>query len=284
METIERYEFDRVGYLVIPDVLSAAEVATLSVASEQLAKHAGAHVDLPPRKQSIWGPACHHNTEFGYHAYGASGEAQTLVVEDFFNADPAFDLLVNHAPTMDYVRAIVQGPIRINNSELRVRFPKNSTGAHMGGPVDHKYRYAVTGSGIDAMMVRMVYFLHDVNNDQGPLCVVPASHKSNFAPPYECVIDDEPGMMGLEVTAGDAILFTENLRHGGLTNRSEQVRKTLHVGYGPAWMMSQNVATMDEPQYVLPATLARYDEAQRELFVMKRKGGGISDHDTPQPG
>ena len=73
-------------------------------------------------------------------------------------------------------------------------------------------------------------------------------------------------MIGLEVKAGDAILFTENLRHGGFTNRSEQTRKTLHVGYGPYWMMSQNIATMDEKQHITPETLSRLTKAQRDLF------------------
>jgi ectoine hydroxylase-related dioxygenase (phytanoyl-CoA dioxygenase family) len=75
------------------------------------------------------------------------------------------------------------------------------------------------------------------------------------------------------VKSGDAIYFTENLRHGGLTNRSAQVRKTLHVGYGPVWMMSQNIATMDEPQNITEETLARYDEAQRSLFLLGRQEG-----------
>jgi ectoine hydroxylase-related dioxygenase (phytanoyl-CoA dioxygenase family) len=79
-------------------------------------------------------------------------------------------------------------------------------------------------------------------------------------------------MIGLEARAGDAILFTENLRHGGLTNRSQQTRKTLHIGYGPEWMMSQNIATMDEPQYILPETLARYDAEQKRLFVIPPRG------------
>ncbi|RFC43363.1 MAG: hypothetical protein DUW69_002220, partial [Verrucomicrobia bacterium] len=61
-------------------------------------------------------------------------------------------------------------------------------------------------------------------------------------------------------------LFTENLRHGGLSIRSGQTRKTLHVGYGPFWMKSQNISTMDEEQHVLPATLARYTPEQRMLF------------------
>ena len=71
-------------------------------------------------------------------------------------------------------------------------------------------------------------------------------------------------MVGLEVKAGDA--FTEHLRHGGFTNRSDTVRKTLHVGYGPHWMMSQNIATMDEPQHITEETAARFDEEQRNLF------------------
>jgi ectoine hydroxylase-related dioxygenase (phytanoyl-CoA dioxygenase family) len=116
------------------------------------------------------------------------------------------------------------------------------------------------------MMVRMIYFVQDVDADQGAFCVVPGTHKTKLPIPYTCSVDEEPGMIGLEVKAGDAILFTENLRHGGLTNRSDQVRKTLHVGYGPAWMMSQNISTMDEVPYLKPETWHRYDQGQRDLF------------------
>ena len=136
----------------------------------------------------------------------------------------------------------------------------------MGGPIDHKYRYAFNRNGIDCMMVRMIYFVQDVTCEQGAFCVVPGTHKSNYPSPYRVGPDEEPGMVGLEVEAGDAILFTENLRHGGLTNRSGQVRKTLHVGYGPMWMMSQNIATMDQPQHITPSTRNRLSPEQRALL------------------
>ena len=73
-------------------------------------------------------------------------------------------------------------------------------------------------------------------------------------------------MVGLEVKAGDAVFFTESLRHGGLTNRSDQVRKTLHVGYGPHFMMSQNIATMDELPYITDETKGRLTADQFTLF------------------
>jgi hypothetical protein len=269
---IEKYEFDRLGYMTIPNLLEQDQVEALRRAVDEVEEMAIRQADLPPRKRSLWGPEYHHCVERGCFFNGGNGHGQTMMVEDFFNADPAFDLLVNHSRTMDYIRGIVQGPIRINNSEIRIRYTGNHSGTHMGGPIDHKYRYGVHRGGIDCMMVRMIYFLQEVTFEQGAFCVVPGTHKTHYPSPYRCLPEDEPGMIGLEVRAGDGILFTENLRHGGFTNRSAQTRKTLHVGYGPAWMMSQNIATMDEPQYILDATLSRYDPAQRALFVLQPTG------------
>ena len=267
MNKIEQYEFDRVGYIVIPNFLTNEELKTLSAAIDALEEHALAQADRPPDKISAVGLKYRHDAERGYFATGAREHGDTLIIEDFFNADPAFDMLINHAPTMAYINTIVQERPTINNCEIRIRYPGNQTGSHMGGPVGRKHRYYYTSRGIDCMMVRMVYFVHDVGPDQGEFCVVPATHKTNLPSPYEgSDPDKEPGMIGLPVKAGDAIFFTENLRHGGLTNRSNQTRKTLHVGYGPFWMKSQNHSTMDEEPYILPGTFARLNDAQRLLF------------------
>ena len=251
--------------LVIRDMLSADEVSVIADSVEALEEHALAHVDREPRKVSAWGPEYHVDDELGYHVQGSNREGQTIIIEDFWNADAAFDFLVNHRPTMSYIEGIVNGRPTINNSEIRIRYRGNVSNAHGGGPVTQKYRYSY-GDRIDCMMVRMVYFVQDVGDEEGAFCVVPGTHKTNMPPPYGNDPTEEPGMIGLEVKAGDAIVFTENLRHGGLPNRSTQVRKTLHVGYGPHWMLSQNIATMDEPQHITDATLARYDEDQRNLF------------------
>ncbi len=267
MNDIQKYEFDRLGYLVIPNFLTDAEVTSLAAAIDAAEEDALAQLDRPPDKISAFGLKYRHNADKGYFVSGAREEGNTLVIEEFFNIDPAFDVLVNHAPTMAYIHAVVKERPTINNSEIRIRYPGNQTGTHMGGPVSWKHLYAYTPRGIDCMMVRMVYFLHDVGPGQGEFCVVPATHKSNMPSPYEgSDPDKEPGMIGLSVKTGDAILFTENLRHGGLTNHSQQTRKTLHVGYGPFWMKSQNHSTMDEEPYILPRTFARYSNEQRLLF------------------
>ena len=49
-------------------------------------------------------------------------------------------------------------------------------------------------------------------------------------------------------------------------NQKNETRMTLHVGYGPYWMMSQNIATMDVPSVIKPETWKRYNTEQKELF------------------
>jgi ectoine hydroxylase-related dioxygenase (phytanoyl-CoA dioxygenase family) len=266
MNEFEKYEFDRQGYLVIKGILTHTQVNSLAAAIDELEAHALARILSPPRKQAAWGHDYHADDERHYHAWGERAEGKTLMIEDFWNASAAFDVLLDHSRTLEYISQIILGRYTINNSEIRIRYPGNASGTHMGGPIDHKYRYAFTGGRIDCMMVRMIYFVHDVDPERGPFCVVPATHKSNLKSPYGNNPDEEPGMIGLPVQAGDAILFTENLRHGGYTNRSAQTRKTLHIGYGPHWMMSQNIATMDEPPFLTQATRDRLTLAQHNLF------------------
>ena len=231
MNETERYEFDRQGYIVIEDLLDPGTVSSLSAAVDELEAHALENLERPPRKVSPWGPDYHRNPERGYHADGSNAEGGTVIIEDFWNADERFDALVNDARTMAYVSGIVQGRSTINNSEIRIRYRGNLSGLHGGmRPENQKYRYGFNANGIDCMMVRMVYFIHDVSREHGAFCVIPGTHKTNLPCPYDGNPDEEPGVVALEVKAGDAILFTENLRHGGVTNRSDRVRKTIPRG------------------------------------------------------
>ena len=161
MNDKEIFEFDRQGYIVIKNMLTSDSVASLAAALDALEEHALAHVDQPPRKTSSWGANSHVSSR-GYHAHGSDEAGQTLIIEDYWNADPAFDILVNHERTMEYVHGVVK---------------ERST-----------------------------------------------------------------------------------------INITDQVRKTLHVGYGPHWLPSQNVSTMDETQYITAETAARFDDEQNALF------------------
>ena len=138
MTEIEQYEFDRQGYIVIPEFLSASETARLADAVERLLEHAVSQVTLPPRKRSAWGSEHHADAELGYHVQGEAAEGKTIIIEDFWNADPAFDFLVNHRATMEYIRVIVAQRPTISNSEIRVRYRATPAGTTVDGVRRHR--------------------------------------------------------------------------------------------------------------------------------------------------
>ena len=67
------------------------------------------------------------------------------MIEDFWNAHPAFDILLDHPRTLEYISQIILGRYTINNSEIRIRYPGNASGTHMGGPIDDIDDRAVPG-------------------------------------------------------------------------------------------------------------------------------------------
>ena len=63
MNEVQRYEFDRQGFLVIEGMLSAAQVARLAEAVDSLEEHAVARIDAPPRKLSSRGFEYHQDPD-----------------------------------------------------------------------------------------------------------------------------------------------------------------------------------------------------------------------------
>jgi hypothetical protein len=154
----------------------------------------------------------------------------------------------------------------------------------MGGKMDVRNRYQFVGQKMydtaerqwrprdfDLVAVRVLYALHDIPVENGPLCVVPGSHKSNFFSPFSDLDPtEEPGMVPLPMKAGDALFFTENLRHGGFPNVVDRVRKTLHLMIGPDWAGSQSPIHWNDCVHVAPEAWNRYSEAQRAILPPPR--------------
>jgi hypothetical protein len=194
MSSEEAYEFDRLGYLVLRSLLTPTEVAVLRAATERLERRANSSlpstgIPLPPHKRSPWGALYHYDAELGVHCgYAAAKDdnGASTIIEDFFNADDAFDLLVAHPKTMGYIRGVIQERPTINNSEIRLRYAGNRTPSHQpggqsSGPPTGKYQYQVSGGKIDCKMVRMIYFIHDVDMDSGPFwCASPHAVRTRW--------------------------------------------------------------------------------------------------------
>lgn len=281
MNDIERYQFDLNGYVLVKGIMDADLVRACREASDVVARHMAANIDAPPQFRSPFNLDYYFDEKFQCHAYRSeSGGGLQYIIDDFLNADPAFDGLVNHEATMRYVRELCAGPHRIVSSELRYRHKSNTTPSHMGGPMDTRNKYEFAGRqlmDLDAQrptyrhfnlsIVRIVYAIHDVPVENGPLCVVPGTHKANYFSPYDRMAPtDEPGMIPVPMSAGDAIFFSENIRHGGFPNLLDTPRRTLHLAIGPRWMASQSPIHWDGQVYVSAQAWNRYSEAQRAVM------------------
>ncbi len=282
MDEIEKYQFDLNGYLLVKGALGPEAVARCLAVAEALEKRIEATVDTEPTYVGHYTHRYHYDLELGCSSYRTNdgGGGVQYVIDDILNADPAFDVFVDHDRTMAYVREMVGGPLRITSSELRYRHRGNITGAHMGGPIDPRNQYRFVGREMmdpaddnkvikrdfDMLTVRVLYALHDLPTENGPLCVVPGSHKANFQSPYGPDPLKDPGMIPLPMEAGDALIFTENLRHGGYPNVLDRTRKTIHLCFSAAWMGSQSPAHWNGQVHVTEAVWQRYSEAQRALL------------------
>jgi hypothetical protein len=291
MNHLERYTFDLNGYLLVKGILSPSEVARALAATDALESRFACTVHSEPRFAALkWKGTYHYDAELGtssYQAHDNVSNGPQYVVDDFLNADPAFDLFVGHPRTIDYIQEMTESPFQIAGSELRYRHKGSITGTHMGGPIDarNEYRFvphsaanerASQGRSFDLLTVRVLYALHDVPVENGPLCVVPGSHKANYLSPYGDNPLEEPGMIPLPMAAGDALFFTENLRHGGYPNVVDRVRKTVHLTYAPNWVGSQSPAHHDGVVHVTREAWSRYSDKQRAFLPKPGENGPLS--------
>ncbi|MBM3516212.1 MAG: hypothetical protein FJX59_21215 [Alphaproteobacteria bacterium] len=109
--------------------------------------------------------------------------------------------------------------------------------------------------------------IHPIPLENGPLSVVPGTHKSNFFSPYKSNDPHlEPGMVGVQMEAGDVLIFTENLRHGGFRNLLDTPRRTLHFVNSQEWAGSISPAHYNGPMRFRRETWDAFDAAQRAMF------------------
>jgi hypothetical protein len=281
----ERYHFDLEGYLLVKGLLGKTQAVDLLAATQALEDFVVPHLADPVDFVGQFNIEYRVNDDLGICFYdNMAGGGRQIIVDDFLNATSAFDCLVGHGPTMDYVREMATPPYQLASSELRIRYKHNKTLTHMGGPIDTRNRFcfanhpiheAATGERavrpFNLITVRVMYALHDIPLENGPLCVVPGTHKANFFSPYGEDPNHEPGMIGVPMEAGDALFFTENLRHGGLPNKLDTPRRTIHLMIGPRWAKSQSPAHWDGEVFVSEEAWERYSSAQRELLPAPRR-------------
>lgn len=209
--------FHREGYLVLPDVLSAEEVAQLRSGVEQA-------FSKPCEEARMY------NLERNWRP-------------KMFEQGPAFEALVDHPGVIDLIEAILgkdchliamsclrTGPgteIAFWHADEAVRFPRPPD-----VPLDPRIE-------APCFIINLNYYLCDVDEELGPTQFVPGSHRSGRQPgPEDKDADGNPfyegqGVVSAVGKAGTAVMWHDQTWHrGGISRAKDRYRWVQQAPYG----------------------------------------------------
>ncbi len=232
----DRFLFDLQGFITLRGVLSPAECADLLAAVRRL--------ETGPIDES-WldrlDPSTRASSSPTRHAYIDHG----MRLNGLLRLDPAFDPLIDHPRVLPYLREFNGAPQLINTWSISKAAGTGVGGWHRGAtPMQYWCREGV----IRTAMLNVVWFLTDNGPDDGCMCVLPGSHKSDLARfgAYDAIATREggadfdygryqgldlPGGVAATGRAGDVLVFSEALVHGGLRKTTPGLRTNLYFNH-----------------------------------------------------
>jgi ectoine hydroxylase-related dioxygenase (phytanoyl-CoA dioxygenase family) len=242
---------DELGYFVVPDVFSPAEVAEMVDELDRLQRHEG---------------------EFGGHEVHI--EPGALRLSNLFNKSAAFDRCLTCQPTLAAARYLL-GEISVYS--LNARSPARGDGQQML----HSDVPRVKAD--DWRLVNSMVMLDDMTPDNGATRLVPRSHKwvpinvpdVNMAEVTHIDVRPEdreimpkdpfatdPREILVTGTAGSVAVINGHIWHGGTRNTSGKPRRVLHLAIGRRDLPQQ----LNEREHLTEDLYKRSSPAQRFLL------------------
>jgi ectoine hydroxylase-related dioxygenase (phytanoyl-CoA dioxygenase family) len=189
-----------------------------------------------------------------------------LFIRHLPDKHPAFCAMVKFAPTLSVARAVLGPLVQIRGFSARISYPNEpnqETQWHIHQQVisDPLPPFFVHPHGLDCLL-----YLDELNDDNGPLAFLPASHwNTRYHTPSED-FEDKPGQVIVKVPAGSCIIIHSNLWHRALpTKPTGQKRRLLIITYTPTWM-KQAPYGVKPTDGLTGALLNTGDEEARELL------------------
>jgi ectoine hydroxylase-related dioxygenase (phytanoyl-CoA dioxygenase family) len=226
---------DEQGYLPLPGILNAGDVAALARLFDQLVTDEGDQAGLEAHQEQ-----------------GADRLANLV------DKDPMFDLCWNNPHQLAAISHVLDWQdFKVFSLNGRAALPGQG---HQGLHVDWS---AAVPPG-DYQICNSIWMLDDFTEDNGATRIVPGSHRWGRLPQDDMADPRQPHPDEILVlgSAGTAVIFNSHLWHGGTLNRTSQPRRGLHSAYVRRDKKQQTVFR----DYLHPATYERLTPAQRYLL------------------
>jgi len=194
------------GYVVLPDMLDAEHIARLK---SELAEIPMSHKP--------------------YSEYQKVGTSQPQ-----WNSNEVAKL-IGHQPMVEFLTEVM-GPDIVFTRGFYQRTTPGSPGIsmHTDGQPFGSSIFDYEGS--SPKLLRVLYYLDDLEPERAPFRVIPRTHISFHAQANPYVrYKSHPEELTLCVRAGSAVIIPINLFHGTHPNTDTHDRELIQFGYRPAW-------------------------------------------------
>jgi len=249
MNTREKFLYDLQGFLLVKEFLSAEEVKALNDAFD-------ANWD-----KKINDPNSHPAGNLvGTHPRGHfSG---MLAWEQPWSQ--LFRNLLAHPKLIPYLNTMFGRGWKMDHSPFMLTSIAGTEGLRLHGSTSHLFDgsqyYTYANGQMRCGMIVCQFQLGDVNAGDGGLCVIPGSHKANFACPEEILIyEQNPEIVyNVPCKAGDMVIFNEATIHGTLPWTAQHERRSLLYRYSPKYLhFAGGSYTTSQPDWVSELTEAQ---------------------------
>ena len=215
----------RDGYLVLPSFFSAAEIAPLCSETERLIEAARGKAE----SDAV------HDLEAPHQP---DGEPQVRRIKDPVQQFDVYREFSRNEKLLSVVRVLIGDNVRFHNSKINIK------AAGFGAAVEWHQDWAFYPHTNDAVLAVGIA-LQDLTEDNGPLMVVPGSHRG---PVYDhhtdgvfsgavrasSVAEESKRAIALTGPAGSITIHHVRTLHGSAVNHSSRPRPLLLIGYAAA--------------------------------------------------
>ena len=223
----QRHAFDADGFLIVPQAIDAATVASLTRASDRLMQ---SFLDDPAEIQMQL--------------------RQGVVQEE------AFDQLVSNSATVPLVVQLLSPNIHLHSASVIYKKPQDphTTAPNRGWHRDIGIAEDLGQAGLPRIGIKVCYCLTDFAEPNSGMTLMARSTHLNETPLTILTgAVDPPTVVDPLLRAGDAILFENRTFHTAAPNLSQRTSKVIIYGYAYRWMKTDQY--LDPPdQRVLQRT------------------------------
>jgi len=230
----EKNTLDRDGYLPLPGILTAEQVAAFNTRLAELLADEGDAAGLEVHQ-----------------------ETGTDRLSDLVNKGEIFTTCFTHPRVLAAIAHVLKGDIKLSSLNARSALPGQGLQA----------LHADWGEAVSPDNFRVcnsIWLLDDFTEDNGATRVVAGSQLWGQMP-YQAMSDPtlpHPEEKLLLAPAGTVVIFNSHTWHGGTRNRTDKPRRAMHSYFCRRSEQQQ----LDQRKYIRPETAARLSEAARTVL------------------